>query len=123
MHLWLTTSVVHDNVFLQVVFGEVIQVGPEDNMVQVLVHFLSDRLLKNCQIVDTYSHPTASHSFREGSGDTVCCTERLHVHVHVVHLCVVLKGLCLPCKVSMQHHDRYWCCSLVSFFLSAMWIH
>ena len=51
---------------LEVVFGEVIQVGSNDSITQVLGSFLSDRLLKNCQIVDTYSHPTAPHSFREG---------------------------------------------------------
>ncbi|KAL5489025.1 hypothetical protein EMCRGX_G018068 [Ephydatia muelleri] len=51
---------------LEVVFGEMIQVGSNDNIIQVLGSFLSDRLLKNCQIADTYSHPIAPHCFREG---------------------------------------------------------
>ena len=44
-----------------------IQVGSNDNIIQVLGSFLSDRLLKNCQIADTYSHPIAPHCFREGA--------------------------------------------------------
>ena len=104
---------------MQVVFGEVIQVGPNDNIIQVLGSYLSDRLLKNCQIVDIYSHPTAPHSFREG---TLAGAVMGYAHIsplHGVHTVVstflssyMYMYTCVHVCIYMYYYYMYVCTCL-----------